>query len=389
MILIIKAITIIIATLFLIASINKVKNGIVNSLYIAYLAFYIFFVLPIAMDILIGYPDFYNHQFVGFYNSINDSYSEVIYCIFIIYSSCFLFIFGKNKHLHKNELIKIRLQGVKSKFTSYILAILVCLPLITAIIRVKSLGIGIENIFGYNFLRLIFRGETNFLIYYYLALLSIISFIVILVISNKNVFFITLVYSVPLYASFGIHGKRNLIAIFIFLYVFVLIFKLNIKPKNYKYLFAMLLLFTLVFSIKYQQNIRGISIKQSAIRAYTDFRVDYGRDDVVKMAIFSNLNGKRIMKDNGNSQLYFLKIINPSQRYLRSEYKYSVYATSALLGYSSPNDLGWGMTTGIYDESISNYGLILGIIISNLLVVILCRISDKTKDLNCNIKLAT
>lgn len=380
MILIIKVITIIIATFFLLKSINKIKKGIVNSVYIAYLGFYMFFVLPILLDVLIAYPEFSNHQFIGFYYSINDFYSELIYCIFIIYSSCFMYVFGKDKSIHKNELKKIKIKGLKNKIILYVLSMFIFVPSVLIIIKIKSLNLNIENIFNYDFLRLIFRRDANFLFYYYLSLLSVISFIFILFLSNKNMFYLTFIYSIPIYISFGIHGKRNLIAIFIFLYIFVLMFKFNIKPRNYKYLFIILLFFVLTFSIVYQKDIRGINIRESTVEAYTNFRVDYGRDDVVKMAIFNNLKDERIMKGNGNSHLYFFKFINPHKRYFRSEYKYSVYATSVLLGYSFPRDLGWGMTTGIYDESISNYGLIFGVIISNMLVCITCRVGDKTKD---------
>ncbi|GEN81816.1 hypothetical protein SLU01_01280 [Sporosarcina luteola] len=121
-------------------------------------------------------------------------------------------------------------------------------------------------------------------------------------------------------------------------------------------------------------------MNESSSQFYTDIRVDYGRDDVIKMAIYYQVNDDGILKGQSNTHLYLLKFLPINLKALHSEYKYSIYATSKLIGYNTPVDLGWGMTTGIFDESISNYGVIFGILLSLIVLILVCRLGDSSKN---------
>jgi len=340
-------------------------------------------VFPLILDIIVGPPS-YNlgtsqFNFIGFIMSHKDITTEIIYCIFVLFTTFFLFLFGKKKYLYLKE-IKSYGKNITSFPVKLFLSLVVFTPVILAFKKMLAGNVSLNNILNYNYLRLLFRGDLDFIYYYYIALLCVLSFIILLLISNSNLFYISLIYAFPLYVAIGIHGKRNIIAILIFMYVFAILFKMKISTRYFKYIIAFFLLILIISSVKYQSNVRNIEFKSNMDKAYTDFRVDYGRDDVVKMAIYYEINEDPILENQKNSQLYFLKYFPGEINYFRTEYKYSVYATSKLLGYATPIDLGWGMTTGIFDESIANYGIIFGVLLSNLLLVSFCRLSDKTNN---------
>jgi len=380
---ILQFITLVLSSSYLLSIINRLKKGAFNSIHIVYMGFYFFMIFPVLLDLIFGRPDYSNYSnfnnFIGFELSHNDPTTEIIYSIFLLFSSSFMFFFGKYKMIYKNQL-KLNDYGILNKIVVFILTAIMCLPLILTLFRTIQLNQPILNLFNYDYLRLLFRGSIYFLYYYYLATFSVMSFIGILLLSNKNFLKLSILSALPIYIAIGIHGKRNIIAILIFLYLFSILFKSRIRTKNFKYLIAGFVLLILLVSINYQSEIRGIDFRDSISTFYTDFRVDYGRDDVIKMAIYNQINGNGILEGHANTHLYFLNFFFSDVKYIASPYKYSVYATSRLLGYDSPIDLGWGMTTGVFDESISNYGIILGTIISNFFIIFICRIGDRTKN---------
>lgn len=382
-IILLKLLTSIFCTSFLFLSFNKFKKGIVNSCYIVYLGFYFFMVLPNLLDLIIGRPsyDYYfnYNSFWGFSISGNDFLTEVIYSLFLISSTIVFFLFGIKKPLYLKE-IKSFDYNILHKLSIPFLTLIIFLPTILSIIRIKSQGELWLKIFNYNFLRVLFRNDDNFLNYYYLSLFVVLSFVIVLVFTNKNILSQTLMYSIPVYIAVGIHGKRNIIAILLVLYLFVLLFKTKMKLKNFRYIIIASVIVILMTSFKYQSEVRGISIDNSISDFYTDFRVDYGRDDVIKMAIYYQINGEGILKNQMNTFLYPLKFIPLNLKGIHSEYKYSVYATSKLLGYDAPVDLGWGMTTGIFDEGISNFGILFGISFSLIIIIVIFRIGDRSKN---------
>lgn len=380
---ILQIIMLVITSLYLLFIINRLKRGAVNSINIVYMGFYFFMVFPVLLDLTLGRPDYSNYSnfnnFIGFELSYNDALTEIIYAIFLIFSSSFMYLFGKSKKINRSQL-KLNNYGISNKIMVLILVVIMYMPLVLTVLTTIQLQQSIFSILNYNYLRLLFRGSNIFLYYYYLATFSVISFIGIILLSNNNLVKSSIIGALPIYVALGIHGKRNIIAILFFLYLFVILFKSEIKTKNFKYLIFGFLLLTLIISINYQSDIRGISFRDSFSAFYTDFRVDYGRDDVIKMAIYNQINGNGILKGHANTHLYFLKFIFFDIEHIASPYKYSIYATSRLLGLDGPVDLGWGMTTGIFDESISNYGIFLGVILSNIFITIICRIGDRTKN---------
>ena len=57
----IKFFTILLLTPFFILAVNKIRLGYLNALYIVYPFFYIFYVIPLILDIAIGVPDQYSY----------------------------------------------------------------------------------------------------------------------------------------------------------------------------------------------------------------------------------------------------------------------------------------------------------------------------------------
>ena len=79
----------------------------------------------------------------------------------------------------------------------------------------------------------------------------------------------------------------------------------------------------------------------------TNMRVDYGRDDVTKMAIYAELypDELEILEYPFQSFLFTATMYVPREWWSDKPWPYAVYATSALIQIPSQY-VGWGMTTG-------------------------------------------
>ncbi|OBW58435.1 hypothetical protein A9986_05730 [Solibacillus silvestris] len=374
-------ITITIGCIFLIYTIVQLVKGKYNTIYIAYVGFYIFFIFPIILDLIVGYPNYYyikNFNFEGFILSQRDNLTRLYYNIFIIIILILFMVFGKSKPItiNKTEILKLK-KFLKIPLT-VVLVIITLIPTLLVLNFNFSLGVGFNKLLNYDYLRLLFRSSPDFLLYYYCCLFSVLSFIGLTFIYPKKIWILTLFLCIPIYISFGVHGKRNIVAIFIFLYVFVIWLNKYISKKVKISIIILAIPIFLMFTFYYQSSVRSIE-GSSFNEFYTDFRIDYGRDDVVKMAIYYDLYDEDIINESGISLLYLMKFIGFDD--LRTEYKYSVYATSALLGYHTAVPLGWGMTTGLWDESIANFGILFGTFIFIVIIILMCRISDYTNNI--------
>lgn len=140
------------------------------------------------------------------------------------------------------------------------------------------------------------------------------------------------------------------------------------------YLFLFFVVF-LASSVGYQYFVRNISASTVSNEAYYEnIRLDYGRDHTMRAAIYAELKGEKILSYRGQSVLFDLTTPVPRAWWPQKPYPYAVYMTSYALG-RPPQDVGWGFTTSIFDESIANYGW-LGIFTAPLFLGFLCRIAD-------------
>ena len=133
----------------------------------------------------------------------------------------------------------------------------------------------------------------------------------------------------------------------------------------------------LIVSFLYQEEFRYDMLQiEDGEQVYHNMRVDYGRDDVTKMAIYAELypDELEILDYPFQSFLFTSTMYVPRELWSDKPWPYAVYATAALMQIKSQY-VGWSMTTGILDESIANVGW-LGFLLGPLLITWVVRIGD-------------
>lgn len=172
-----------------------------------------------------------------------------------------------------------------------------------------------------------------------------------------------------------LHGKRNVVAILCLLLLFVFYFRGLMRGKRAYVLVGAGLTGLLCYSFFFQVYTGRVSTTY-----YENFRIDYGRDAVIKMAIFAELHPDeiRILEYRGQSLLYYLLCWVPRDKLANKPMPYAQYVTSAK-HLSEPRFWEGGMTTSWLEESIANFGW-GGLLIGPMGVALFFRIGDSCRD---------
>jgi hypothetical protein len=133
------------------------------------------------------------------------------------------------------------------------------------------------------------------------------------------------------------------------------------------------------FSTLYQAELRGFDTVDSAKR-YDNIRLDYGREHVIRMALYAELHpeSEPILEYRMESLFFDATMLIPRQVWPEKPWPYAVYATAAALRIPA-RDFGWGITTSWLEEAIANFG-VFGFILGPLLLAWICRIGDAARD---------
>ncbi|RDI41659.1 hypothetical protein [Falsibacillus pallidus] len=363
-------------TIWFVFSIVKLVKRTFYSILFAIIVLYVFFAIPIALDLFIGKP-FYRY-YPGFELSKNDDLVSIIYCFYISFIPIIWWLTGKPKKYSRDLIKKVDYQLFKPFRPLFV--ILLISPLIALIFA--------PNPLFYTHYGAILVGEfISEEIRSYHSIISLITFIsvvsgcALLLLRDKLKLSNVLIILPWLIFSVWLNGKRAIVAVVVLMLGYALWH--NGLLKSWRLLVSIMIavIFIVGYSSLYQQNLRydngpSLSFKQK----YENIRVDYGRDDVTKMTIYSEIHPDRmeILEYRGQSILYNLLMYIPRKWWPEKPWPYAVYFTSAMLSMP-PQYIGWGMTTSWLEEAIANFSW-FGFLIGPLFISLLCRIGDSTRD---------
>lgn len=317
--------------------------------------FFFVFILPLLLDMIFGVPEY--TSFPGFYEAGKSKLTSYIYNLFILFVSYF------NWFARGSKTIEINFKDIGIKFDIFLL-VLMFLPIFLFLFAPDQ---SYYKIYGGNPARnysldaSIYHGFINFS-----SFISVIfgAYLISKYIS-KNILFGIFIFAIIL-IDFWLNGKRTIVLLFSF---FLGLF-FWLKYKNFKSIFLIFTLFLsfLIFSNWYQSNVRDLGDQVSVKENYENIRVDFFRDQRVKMAIYSELypHQMKILSYPGQSFVFVSTFYIPRSIWLDKPYPYAQYFTSALF-FSDAKLWGWGMTTSIYDEFIANFGF-LGVVFLQILL---------------------
>jgi hypothetical protein len=188
-----------------------------------------------------------------------------------------------------------------------------------------------------------------------------------------------------LIGALWLHGKRSVVCLALMLLLYLLWMRGQLRGTRF---FAAIVAAGLVFggfSYLYQTHVRDIgvsTIQQHGVGdsdLYVNYRIDYGRDGVIKQTLFAELHPEvmHILDFRGQSMLFYATFFVPRSMWPEKPFPYAVYVTTTMLRMP-PHFLFWGMTTSCLEEAIANFGWI-GIIIGPLVPSLVCVLGDRRR----------
>lgn len=304
--------------------------------------FFIMFVIPIFLDIYKGIPQY--SLFTIFYNVSANLGVSVFYGIFLIFGSWYFWFF-RGKSVISVEKIAL------GRFVDIFLIIIVILPSLCFLLlnnKQKYYDYGGSAVRNFNELEIFQHSIISSL-----TILSVvISGYLIAKYIRKSIIMILFLIVITVF-DFWLNGKRAIVIFFIASYSLFIF----LKYKNWKSISSILLL-CLCFGIYtnwYQSTVRDFDATVPSSEKYENLRVDYFRDQRVKMAIYAELFPERvkILSYRGQSFLMLMTFYVPRDIWPEKPLTYAQYFTSAMYDME-PTAFGWGMTTTFFDESIAN-----------------------------------
>ncbi|MDM1295936.1 hypothetical protein HX021_16720 [Sphingobacterium sp. N143] len=342
--------------------------------------FILFYVAPVFTDLItgLGFRLFYRH----INEAIQDNATSIIYNFYI--SLLLVFFVWHSKRLRSNsikfykdnvEKIAMSFLNIYKKYFT-LLFLLLIFPFIVTLIYGDLSYYSVYNRIGQEESVPDSHSLISKLVLFDVIL---ISFLITGILLDKKLFhrdrqFVFPFLFLVLLGCFWLHGKRSIVANYIVIqFVFLLISQAVSSKTILRQLLVVLVSFVL-FLVGYGKN-----IADNAIDNYYGFRLDFTRDYGVKFAIYNDLLLERhILPYDWASFLFNVTFYIPRELWFDKPQPYAVYFTNSVFGNYGGNDsYGWGFTTSIFGEHISNIGW-LGLFTAPLLLYIIFRYENRS-----------
>ncbi len=343
------------------------------------LMIYLFCVIPILMNYLMGVPTYDSaYWYKVFINPMNNADIGIIYDVYIFCTFICLefFVASKsdyiNRELRSENSIIVFLRD--NKFFYWLL-------LLSPVIMIIRNGT-VANYMIYATTQQ--RGLSEVVANRWVTPLLLMSLVLFFSLNYKGRMPLRRIIISALYFIIvvWISGKRfifaNIFILFIFYYT-----NMDISRKNRKRIFRLLpilIVALVIFSGIYLAIIKPAQI-QSDNSVYDMLRVDFGRDDVIKYVIDKEFfNNQQILEYRGQSFLSLIFDLIPRSLWHNKPYPHYMYLTSSILGL--PLDKIFSGTTPCWLEmSLCNFSY-LGFPIAIFVLCIVSRSLDKSADLD-------
>lgn len=337
---------------------------------------YIFLVLPILLNYIIGIPEYKTvYWYKTFIESMNSSKIAMIYDIYIGLSYFILYLYARNYDLKNNKEKEYKLTIVTTVFKSkFITVCAVISPVLYILISGK-----LKSFLMYSTTTARGLNENSFsVVMSMLILLSIYAFSTNFfskTITKKSCILL-IIYSI---AIAWLQGKRFIVALMGLVYLFFYT-RTDISVKTRRKLYYMMpLLFVLLmaFSYFYLVVVRPLS-DNSFFSIYDMLRVDFGRDDVIKFVINQEffLN-KPLLDYPGETFISTILIFVPRAIWPAKPYPHYMYLTSRILNVAI-SQLPAGTTPSWFEMCLANCG-VMGFIIGIIAIPVMCYGADRLK----------
>lgn len=347
------------------------------------LLFIVFFNgIPLILDAIFGLPK-YGGTYIGFNLAIEHIPSSIIYNFYMIFV-CFIL----NRYSIKRNKIEDKFIGIESSYGTkqvktmqdilleFLAVIIILLPLFHVITSPYLLRFLVYGSAGMRGIADSTFNELNAMLRMFsLAIMSVW----ILGKKKQGGFAETIMFLVFSIILIWIDGKRYIIAFIAVIAFYALWKRGKLKGKKIIVYVGAGLLILLTISVYYQINMRSSFVDYSEFdNIYRSYRMDFSRDAVIKLAIYSEITSfPRILNYRGQSFLALILMYIPRTIWANKPYQYTRYITASIFQIS-PDNVTWGITYSIFDQSIANLGLFFGMPFAIIFLLKLIKLADKS-----------
>lgn len=344
---------------------------------------FLFCGLPLLLDQLIGRPLYIYTP--GFFIATRDPLTAVIYCLYVSVVPLLWWWLGRGRSAAPMDdapaaraLIRLRLL-----FMAMITSPLLALILAPAPWLYLSYGAAASEQFnsGARSLTVIFEDPARYKDVIFTASFLCLVGTAGLLASYPRIAIAQLYALAPWWLlAIWLNGKRYIVAMFLFVVGYMLWDRGHLRGGRLAAALSGALLLMTIYSFGYQLAFRGANLQDND-RRYENARMDYGRDDQIKLAIYAELHPERmrILEYRGQSLLFYLCFPVPRVLWPEKPFPYAVYSTSTTLMFSAPRQIGWGLTTTVLEEAIANASW-AGMLLGPLLVALVCRLGEACRN---------
>ncbi|MGH0483241.1 hypothetical protein ACQVPJ_01865 [Bacillus mycoides] len=369
---IIDWILIVISSILFFNSLNRILSYKSNTIadYVM-VVIYIFNCLPVLLDNIIGVPK-YTLWYSNFELALGDDLVRLVYSIYILVSILCLYIYIKKQSAKSTNIYS---QNNSIIFNNKVLPLIIVLPYVHILITGNLTKYFIYGTFSARGLTSSFYQLNTFLIF-----ISMFAFCCLFFCKKvkSGEYLVLLLYA---FSIIWIDGKRYIVVTILIMFLFFWINSIRIKyqKKPIKGLFILVFLVLLILNSIYALYIKPVATN-SFDSLYTSYRIDFGRDDVTKFVLYRELiMDEPILDYRGQTFLSTIFMFVPRDIWPSKPYPHYRYLTSKLYGTSSELDIPGGMTPSLYEMSVANCGVILGMAVTVLILIFACRWADGSR----------
>jgi len=364
-------ILIIISTMLFINSMNRILKYKSNTIadYVM-VVIYIFNCLPVLLDNIFGIPRYFT-WFANFQIALQNDFIGIIYDLYLLFVIICIFMYINH---YKNKYnITIYASNKSILFNNSILPFVISLPYIHILISGKTPNYFIYGTYSKRGLSSEFYFYSTIFIYASIFASACLFF------SKKRKVKDCILLIIYVLSIIWIDGKRYIVATIFMMYLFYYLNSIATRQKkiSLKLLVIIVSLIFLFFYFMYALDIKKTVNNFDSL--YMAYRIDFGRDDVTKFVLYRELIlHEPILEYRGETVLSTILMIIPRNIWPNKPYPHYRYLTAALYGTSIYN-IPAGMTPSLFEMSIANFGVILGMPISILVLLLSCYWADNCK----------
>jgi hypothetical protein len=358
-------------------AIRKLIRGRRSPILFAFPIHFIYCGLPLFLDVFVGIPLYV--IFPGFATAANDPTTRFLYCLYV--AACPILWYsgvGASQSTMLGQVSSLNSAGRSHPLVPLLLGGVILLPLAMVL---ASPDPQMYLMYTPNQRDLYNRGSEAFYHALVVKAIQLSSLAAALVVARSRRPWLATAVLMPCFImNAWLHGKRNIVALILVFLIYALWRRGRLTGHRLWVAGFVSAAIFFSFSFVYQSELRNET--SGSHRDFTqqleNARVDFGRDHVIKLAIYSELarSSQPLIDYRGQILVYAATMPIPSSVFPNKPTNYAEYVMTEAMGRPSPG--GGTMTTTCLAEAISNFSW-FGLLLGPIFPLLVSRLGETTR----------